>query len=72
MVRDRGYLVSSSELEMSLDDFKSQYCRAGVIDRASLTFLVQHDQNVDDQLLVFFAEEETVGIKPIRRLWFLT
>jgi hypothetical protein len=34
--------------------------------RQKLTFLVQHS-NQDDSLLVFFTEDESVGIKPIRK-----
>jgi DNA-directed RNA polymerase I, II, and III subunit RPABC1 len=68
MVRDRGYGVSSSELDMTLEGFREQYCRSGVVDRQSLVFLVELIGNKEDQLLVFFTEEETVGIKPIRRV----
>lgn len=67
MVGDRGYLVSTAELNMGLDEFKDQYCRSGAVDRQALVFLVQHSTQ-DEQLLVFFAEDETVGIKPIRRI----
>jgi DNA-directed RNA polymerase I, II, and III subunit RPABC1 len=67
MVSDRGYMVASTELEMSLNDFTQKYSRNGVIDRQILTFLVEHSTE-QDQLLVFFSEEETVGIKPIRRI----
>ena len=35
--------------------------------RQKLTFLVQHSLDQQDQLLVFFTEDETVGIKPIRK-----
>lgn len=68
MVGDRGYMVSSSELDMSLAEFTAQYAKTGTVDRPSLTFLVEHTNSAEDQLLVFFAEEETVGIKPIRRI----
>jgi DNA-directed RNA polymerase I, II, and III subunit RPABC1 len=32
MVRDRGYLVAKSELEMGLDEFKQTYTTAGAIE----------------------------------------
>jgi DNA-directed RNA polymerases I, II, and III subunit RPABC1 len=32
MVSDRGFLVSKSELEMPLDQFKGQYTTSGVIE----------------------------------------
>ncbi|KAJ3077332.1 hypothetical protein HDU99_001201 [Rhizoclosmatium hyalinum] len=35
--------------------------------RAGLTFLVGHKNIPDDQLFVFFTDDETVGIKPIRK-----
>jgi DNA-directed RNA polymerase I, II, and III subunit RPABC1 len=35
--------------------------------RHNLTFLVQHSQEETNQLLVFFTEEESVGIKPIKK-----
>ncbi|KAJ3024654.1 UNVERIFIED_CONTAM: DNA-directed RNA polymerases II 24 kDa polypeptide (RNA polymerase II subunit 5) [Siphonaria sp. JEL0065] len=67
MVADRGYLVGDHELNMSLEDWKGDHYRNGVIDRVSLTFLVNHRDQPDDQLFVFFADDETVGIKPIRK-----
>ncbi|KAJ3192148.1 hypothetical protein HDU82_003304, partial [Entophlyctis luteolus] len=38
-----------------------------MIDRQSLTFLVEH-RDEHDQLLVFFTDDESVGIKPIRKV----
>lgn len=67
MVSDRGFMVAAHELQMSLDDFSQAYAPSGSIDRAALTFLVQHHHD-DAQLLVFFADDETVGIKPIRKI----
>jgi DNA-directed RNA polymerase I, II, and III subunit RPABC1 len=80
--------VGEHELNMSLDDFKNDYLRGGLIEyvmfvncidvdwkhlnslichsRSSLTFLVEH-KDEHDQLLVFFTEDETVGIKPIKK-----
>ncbi|KAI9330092.1 RNA polymerase [Obelidium mucronatum] len=68
MVADRGYLVGDHELNMSLEDWKGDHYRNGVIDRGSLTFLVNHKDQPDDQVFVFFADDETVGIKPIRKI----
>ncbi|KAL3900219.1 MAG: hypothetical protein SGCHY_001496 [Lobulomycetales sp.] len=68
MVNDRGYVVSNRELEMDLDEFKDTYARNGTIERHNLTFLVQHSQEETNQLLVFFTEEESVGIKPIKKI----
>ncbi|KAI9143782.1 RNA polymerase [Paraphysoderma sedebokerense] len=66
LVNDRGYLVSQSELEMDLDTFRNTYGRGGTVDRAGLTFLVQKRDDPSDQLMVFFAEDKSVGVKPIR------
>ncbi|KAI8911602.1 RNA polymerase, partial [Gorgonomyces haynaldii] len=68
MVSDRGYLVSQNELELTLEDFVQQYSKNGQIDKTQLTFLVQHNENHDEQLLVFFSDEDSVGIKPIKRI----
>ena len=72
MVNDRGFSVSQTELSMSLDDFKLTYARNGSIDRQALTFLVQHSLDPDIQLLVFFTDEESVGIKPIKKYFNIT
>ncbi|KAJ3060396.1 DNA-directed RNA polymerases I, II, and III subunit RPABC1 [Podochytrium sp. JEL0797] len=74
MVADRGYLVGDHELTLSLEDWKADHYRAGVIEyvlkrgRTSLTFLVNHKDQMDEQLLVFFTDDDTVGIKPIRKV----
>ncbi|XJO75644.1 hypothetical protein BDV3_006289 [Batrachochytrium dendrobatidis] len=68
MVSHRGYLVSKAELEMSLDDFRYTYTKGGIIDRQGLTFLVQHSSSENDQLLVFFTDDDSVGIKPIKKI----
>ncbi|KAJ3201482.1 DNA-directed RNA polymerases I, II, and III subunit RPABC1, partial [Dinochytrium kinnereticum] len=67
MVNDRGYLVGDHELNISLESFKNEHIRGGIIDRTSLTFLVEH-KSEHDQLLIFFTEDETVGIKPIKKI----
>ncbi|KAJ3294621.1 RPB5 subunit of DNA-directed RNA polymerase [Rhizoclosmatium globosum] len=68
MVNDRGYLVGEHELNVTLEDWKGDHYRNGIIDRAGLTFLVGHKNIPDDQLFVFFTDDETVGIKPIRKI----
>ncbi|KAJ3328255.1 hypothetical protein HDU76_010308, partial [Blyttiomyces sp. JEL0837] len=68
MVHDRGYLVGENELQMSLEEFKNDHVKMGTsVDRSGLTFLVEH-KDEHDQLLVFFCEDETVGIKPIKKI----
>ncbi|KAJ1561438.1 DNA-directed RNA polymerases II 24 kDa polypeptide (RNA polymerase II subunit 5), partial [Cladochytrium tenue] len=63
-----NYLVGDHELNMSLDEFKQQHMRGQIIDRSSLTFLVEH-KSENDQILIFFTEDETVGIKPLKKIW---
>lgn len=77
MVHDRGYIVSQSELDMSLQDFTHTFGRGGIVteyalklftyfSRSALTFLVQKKENSSDQLFIFFPDDLSVGVKPIR------
>ncbi|KND01574.1 DNA-directed RNA polymerase core subunit RPB5 [Spizellomyces punctatus DAOM BR117] len=68
MVRDRGYVVAQRDVEIPLDEFKMNYVKGGVVDRHSMTFLVTMEDRPSDSLLVFFAEDESVGIKPIKKI----
>ena len=69
MVADRGYLVSRGELEMDLQQFQQSHASSdGTVDRQNLTFVVTHSQSADDKLLVFFADEETLGITRLRKM----
>ena len=65
MVSDRGYLVSRGELEMDLQQFQQQHPEP--IDRQNLTFVVTHSIT-SEKLLVFFADEETLGITRLRKM----
>ncbi|RKO97352.1 hypothetical protein CXG81DRAFT_11823 [Caulochytrium protostelioides] len=70
IVRDRGYMVSQHELDMSLEDFKSTHAASGVVDRSNLTFMVEsQSQDKAKQLLVFFTEEEGLGIKHVKKIF---
>lgn len=67
LVNDRGYEVTQAELSLSLADFLVNFAASGsIIDRAALNFLVQHGKNPEDKLFVFFPEDLSVGVKPIR------
>jgi DNA-directed RNA polymerase I, II, and III subunit RPABC1 len=57
-------------LELSLEEFKANYVKGGIIDRPSLTFLVEHRSDESNQLLVFFSDDDSIGIKPIRKQEF--
>lgn len=67
MVHDRGYVVSQAELDQTLAQFAEQFAPAGtLVDRNALNFLVRHKDDAKEQLFVFFPEDLSVGVKPIR------
>ncbi|KAJ2486181.1 DNA-directed RNA polymerases II 24 kDa polypeptide (RNA polymerase II subunit 5) [Coemansia sp. RSA 2050] len=66
MCHDRNYLVASSDLDRSLDKFKSEYAPNGKVDRARLTFVVQKKDDPTSQMFFFFPDDKSVGIKPIK------
>lgn len=67
LVHDRGYVVSQPELDMTLSEFIQTFGSGNtVVDRSALNFLVQKRDDPNDQLFVFFPEELSVGVKPIR------
>ncbi|TIB94837.1 RPB5 subunit of DNA-directed RNA polymerase [Wallemia mellicola] len=70
MVQDRGFAVSQQEIEIPYAEFKETYAGNGIIDRASLHFFASLEDNPDDQIFVFFADEPSIGIKTMRK--FLT
>ncbi|KAI9505322.1 DNA-directed RNA polymerases II 24 kDa polypeptide (RNA polymerase II subunit 5) [Coemansia spiralis] len=66
MCKDRNYLVANSDLDRTLDQFRTEYAPAGKVDRARLTFVVQKKDDPTSQMFVFFPDERSVGVKPIR------
>lgn len=68
LVHDRGYVVSQGELDVTLSEFIQTFASSGntIADRGQLNFLVQKRDNPADQLFVFFPEDISVGVKPIR------
>jgi len=67
LVHDRGYVVSQAELDMTLSEFIQTFGAGNsLVDRAALNFLVQKRNDPADQLFIFFPEDSTVGVKPIR------
>ncbi|KAJ1899898.1 DNA-directed RNA polymerases II 24 kDa polypeptide (RNA polymerase II subunit 5) [Kickxella alabastrina] len=66
MCKDRNYLVAASELDRSLDDFRAQFAPSGKVDRTRMTFIVQKKLDPSIQMFVFFPDDESVGIKPIK------
>ncbi|CAM9945394.1 unnamed protein product [Heterosigma akashiwo] len=64
MLAKRGYLVGEDHLNMTTEEFRSKYGESP--SRESLTILVEKENDPTDQLFVFFAEDEKVGVKPIK------
>lgn len=70
MLRDRGYDVDQSLMDATLDEFREQY--GDVPDRTQMSMLFRRPTHSPDQgdspILVAFATETKVGVKPIRDL----
>lgn len=64
MLSKRGYIVDDAALNMTTDSFKTKF--GDTPSRENLTILVEKVNDSTDQLLVFFPEEEKVGVKPIK------
>ncbi|CAO1637978.1 unnamed protein product [Parajaminaea phylloscopi] len=66
LVKDRGFLVAQHEIDMSLDDFKSEFAPNGSIDRSKLNFFTHLADNPEEKILIYYAEDKNVGIKAMR------
>jgi DNA-directed RNA polymerases I, II, and III subunit RPABC1 len=68
LCHDRNFLVTSDELEQTLDQFKETYGdkpSKGEPSRSKLIVLVSHNDDPNDQMYVFFPDEPKVGVKTI-------
>lgn len=68
LCHDRGYLVTTDELEQTLEQFIQTYGdkpSQGEPSRIRLTVLVSHNDDTADQLYVFFCEERKIGQKTL-------
>jgi len=65
MLRDRGYMISQADIDMSEEAFAAQYTDNPA--RENLTILVQKRDDPTDQLFVFWPQDAKVGVKPIKR-----
>lgn len=68
LCHDRGYIVTSEELEQTLEQFKATYGdkpSQGEPSRSKLVILVSHNDDPTDQMYVFFPDEAKVGQKTI-------
>ena len=72
MLLSRGYVLSSADLELDMDDFRARFgdpTAAGAAlpnAREQLTILASHRTRPDDAMFVFWAEEDKIGVKPIK------
>ncbi|KAJ1804356.1 DNA-directed RNA polymerases II 24 kDa polypeptide (RNA polymerase II subunit 5) [Coemansia sp. RSA 2599] len=66
MCRDRGYLVAAGDLNRTLEEFRNQFASGGKVDRTRMTFIVQKRQDPTSQMFVFFPEDVSVGVQPIK------
>lgn len=55
--------MSDDEINVGLDDFRSQVASGGAIDRRALHFPAEHASDPSQRIFVFFAEEKSVGVK---------
>lgn len=68
LCNDRGYIVTSDELEQTLEQFKQTYGdkpSQGEPSRSKLVVLVSHNDDPTDQMYVFFPDEKKIGQKTI-------
>ena len=63
LCHDRGYLVTTDELELTLEQFKQLY--GDKPSRSKLIVLVSHNDDPTDQMYVFFPDEAKIGQKTI-------
>ena len=69
LCNDRGYLVTSDELEQTLEEFKEAYGdkpSQGSPSRSKLVVLVSHNNDPTDQMYVFFPDDAKVGFQTIK------
>jgi DNA-directed RNA polymerases I, II, and III subunit RPABC1 len=68
LCHDRGYIITSEELDQTLEQFKETYGdkpSSGTPNRSQLVVLVAHNDDPTDQMFVFFPDEPKVGIKTV-------
>ncbi|KAI9128830.1 hypothetical protein K1719_000313 [Acacia pycnantha] len=64
MLRDRGYLVTDYEINMSKTEFRNKYSEH--MKREDLVINKAKKDNSSDQIYVFFPEEPKVGVKTMK------
>ncbi|KAL3905856.1 MAG: hypothetical protein SGILL_009509, partial [Bacillariaceae sp.] len=64
MLSNRGYMVPRELMEITPSGFKERFGETP--SRESLTILVEMADDENNQLFVFFTEDEKVGVRPIK------
>ncbi|KAA8517229.1 hypothetical protein F0562_017519 [Nyssa sinensis] len=64
MLRDRGYVVPNSEIDLSLEDFRSVHGQKPDIDR--LRICASHRSDPSNKILVVFCGQNVVKVNVIR------
>ena len=65
MLKDRGYLISTEDIELSEERFYEDKGETPL--RESMTILVQKRDDPTDQIFVFWPSDPKVGVKPIKK-----
>ncbi|KAL3534561.1 hypothetical protein ACH5RR_003022 [Cinchona calisaya] len=66
MLRDRGYLVPNSEIELSIQEFRNNYGQQPDIDRLRVSAL--HKDDPSNKILVLFCGPNVVKVNVIRAI----
>jgi len=64
MLAERGYLLTQDDMTMTMDDFKATFGDNPNRDR--LTVLASKKDDPTDQIFVFWADEEKLGVAPVK------
>ena len=65
MLKDRGYLISAEDIELSEERFYEDKGETPL--REDMTILVQKRDDPTDQVFVFWPSDPKVGVKPIKK-----
>lgn len=66
MLAQRGYNIDNRIMEQTTSSFAQQYGRE--VDRSKLELFLEKTDDSTDQIMVFWPEDEKVGVNPIKAL----
>ena len=64
MLVKRGYAVDLDDVNMTTDAFRESF--GPEPSRSSLSIIVEKSDDATDQMMIFFPNDEKVGVKPIK------